>query len=117
MKLSFVTFAPFHTHDSSFVRALDSLFRSLTDRANGTLTSNVNFIDATSGAKSYLLPDGQSNTDTAISVVKTDASGNAVTIYPLGSDLIKATTTLVLAAQGDSARLVYSQATRTWWTA
>ena len=71
-----------------------------------------NFIDASGGAMSFLLPDGQINRDYLI--VKTDSSGNAVTITPITGQTINGAGSLALAAQYNKAMLAYCHETRTW---
>lgn len=72
------------------------------------------FVDASTGAIIKYLPSGN-QTENEFLIIKTDSSGNTVTIIPFGTQLILATTSLTLASQGDSAHLVFDQASQTWW--
>lgn len=73
------------------------------------------FVDASSAAVSRYLPNGNTQGDKDYQYVKTDSSVNAVTIYPFGSQLVNATTSYALAAQGDCVWLAFDRASQTWW--
>lgn len=73
------------------------------------------FLDASSSNVEEFLPDGN-QVDFEILVVKTDSSGNTVTIIPITDQYVNAASSLVFSSQGDAARLVFDKATQTWWT-
>lgn len=73
------------------------------------------FKDVSLASETFLLPDGN-KTDFDFVIVKTDSSGNTVTITPFGTQLIDAASTLTLSSQGDSAVLAFDKASQTWWT-
>ena len=104
-------FRPQKTDDAR----VDVNFEQLRQRAILVREIVTDFVNATSAAQSRYLPDGNTQGDKDYLFVKTDASANTVTLYPTSPQLISATTSLVLAAQGDSARLTFDRASQTWW--
>lgn len=77
---------------------------------------SVDFVNAASGAQSRYLPDGRGLDVRLFVYVKTDATANAVTIYPFGTQLIDAAASVALAARGDSVKLIFDTANQTWWS-
>lgn len=100
----------FTTITGDFLARLDRNFHRLSVDA-----VELEFINTTSGSVSRYLPTGDTNPVKSFRYVKTDSSANTVTIYPTGTQLIMATTSLTLAAQGDSAHLTFDRASQTWW--
>lgn len=103
------------TKSDQFVIELDRLFRAI--RAASEITPLVlrEFVNADSGNVIRQLYDGN-KVDYDYCFIKTDSTGNTVTITPFGTQLINAASTLTLSSQGDSAVLVFDKATQTWWT-
>lgn len=94
---------------------LDRMFARIGDVSPFIQLEVREFVDASSGAVSRYLPDGNVQPDKDYHYIKTDNSANAVTIYPFGSQLVVATTSLTLTNQGDSAHLAFDRASQTWW--
>lgn len=89
-------------------------FKFTTVSADTTLDSSHHFVatDATGAARAITLPTTPA-AGTTYYIYKTDASGNAVTITRGGANTIEGANTLALAAQYDSALLVFD-GTSTW---
>lgn len=64
-------------------------------------TDHTVFCSAASNAQTVNLPQASANNGRLLVFVKTDSSGNAVTIDPSGSETINGATTLALSAQWD----------------
>lgn len=75
----------------------------------------IAYEDASAGAISRYLPDGNSVMVKQYFYVKTDSSGNAVTIYPYDTQLINAGASTALAAQGDKVLLAFDKISQSWW--
>jgi len=86
--------------------AFDKNFSLLRSKLLTVLPIVQSFEDASGGAVTYLLPDG-ALVDYAVYVVKTDSSGNAVTVTPYGTQTINGASSFVLAAQYNSVLLTY----------
>ena len=86
---------------------------SMSPYAIGSQEETSDLFNATAGAITATLPPYASsppnNTGLTFYLVKTDASGNAVTIMPGGSDLINGASSYTLAAQFDYVVLQYTQ--------
>lgn len=78
--------------------SLDKNFRSIQTKASFAVSVTREFISASAGATTFLLPSG-SQTTTDYLIVKTDSSANAVTITPKSPDLINGAATIVLNKQ------------------
>lgn len=92
-------------NDPEFVRAVDRNFTRVADATNNLRTFSRNFVDATAAPANYQLPSGYER-DEDFFVVKTDASANAVTVVPFGTETIAAGATL--GTQYDSVLLTFS---------
>ncbi len=68
-------------------------------------TSSIVLVNASAGAVTVTLP-ASSNTGMYITIVKTDASANAVTVAPAGTDTIEGSTSKVISAQYGKVSLV-----------
>ena len=86
---------------------------SMSPYAIGSQEETSDLFNATAGAITATLPPYASSppnhTGLTFYLVKTDASGNAVTIMPGGSDLINGASSYTLAAQFDYVVLQYTQ--------
>lgn len=91
---------------SEFVLALDRNFGEVQKRSPFIQTIYKQFIDATNGVQTVYLTDG-TITEQDQFIVKTDASGNAVTITPFGTQTINGAATLALAAQYNKVLLTF----------
>ena len=69
---------------------------------------------AVAGVITLDLPAASANDGLSFKVVKTDVSGNAVTIDADGADLVNTAGTHVLGAQGDAVTIV-SDGVSNWW--
>lgn len=76
--------------------------------SNTTLTDldSIVLVDATSGAKTITLPDAATATGKQLNIKKIDASANAVTITPAGSQKIDGSSSYSLATQNKYACVV-----------
>lgn len=79
-------------------------FRTITSDASAQPTDQVVLANAAGGAITYTLPDLATSQGRVISVIKTDASDNFVTVDGNGSDPIGTAATKVLVNQMDRAR-------------
>ena len=73
------------------------------------------FVDASAGAVSRYLPDGNKENCKQYFYCKSDSSVNAVTIYPYSTQLINAGASTALAAQGNKVTLAFDKASQSWW--
>ena len=89
-------------------------FRTIQENSQFLQMVVLTFVDATNGAVSKFLPNG-STSDKVYSFVKTDASANAVTIYPFAGQFVNGGASTVLAAQGDKVTLIFDPASQSWW--
>ncbi len=89
--------------------------RPTTVTASGALpvTASIVLADASAGAVTIALPTAASSAGRILTVKKVDASGNAVTLDADASETIDGATTLALAAQYDTARIVCDGTQ--WW--
>lgn len=88
------------------VERINSIIQELTDDAPYLRLVVRTFVDATNVAKSMFLPKISTTPDKDFYYVKIDASANAVTIYPAGTDTIQGASSYALAAQYSSVTLV-----------
>lgn len=106
MRWKFEKFYGIVTSGSQFALALDRCFQTLQASGPYVQLTNKQFIDATAGVQSVYLTDGLL-TDQDQFIIKTDASANAVVIYPFGTQTINGAPSLTLAAQYNKALLTY----------
>lgn len=71
------------------------------------------WVDASGGAVTRTLPPSADWRGREIRIIKSDSSGNAVTVARSGSDLVGFATSQTLAAQGDSINTV-ADGTTNW---
>lgn len=83
----------------------DSNFERIENLSEFIVLESRDFVDATSAAQSRYLPPIANFGIKDYYFVKTDASVNAVTIYPAGTDTIEGAASLALAAQYDWVKL------------
>jgi len=100
---------------AELLQILTSNFENIRARSDLQPVTVRTFVDASAASVIKYLPDGPANPDKDYHFVKTDASGNTVTILPYGTQSVMATTSLVLTAQGDSAWLSWDNASQSWW--
>lgn len=82
---------------------------------NVTLNDRFVLVDATAGVKTVQLPAANAvPSGFAVSIKKTDAGGNAVTVARAGADTIEGATSASLAAQFNSVNL-RSDGVSEWW--
>lgn len=98
-----------------FTLAVDRNFGRIKGRLDTLREIKRVFISAASGAVAFQLPSG-SGLDHDYAFVKTDSSGNAVTLTPVSGEFINAGASLVLAAQGSAALLTFDSTTSSWWS-
>ena len=72
------------------------------------------FGNATAGALTYNLPDGAANPNKDYLYIKTDSSGNTVTILPFGTQTINGASSFVLAAQYDQLLVCWVPSLQSW---
>lgn len=77
---------------------LDKNFRGIVNQ-NSANDLVKNFVDATSGPVTFNLPDGFSSAGVDYYIIKTDASANAVTIVPFGTQTLEGQPSCTLGAQ------------------
>jgi hypothetical protein len=85
----------------AFFVQLEGMFARIYDRSGEIPFVVREFVDATAAAQSRYLPPIATNSSRDYQYIKIDASANAVTIYPAGTDTIEGATSLTLAAQYD----------------
>ncbi len=90
-------------------------FRRLREKSEFIPLEVRTFVDATAGAVSKFLPDGVTSFDKDYFFAKTDASANAVTVYPYGTQTIAGAASYALAAQYNNVTLVWDSSTRVWF--
>ena len=93
---------------------IDSNFEDIEDRSRFVFLQNTEFVDAVAGAVTKNLQNGN-KTNKAYCFIKTDASVNAVTIYPFAGQFINGGASTTLAAQGDKVTLIFDPASQSWW--
>lgn len=93
---------------------INRMFERIFDRSDTIPFTVREFVNATSGAVSRYLPDGNTNPDKDYYYMKTDSSVNAVTIYPYDTQTINGAASYVLAAQYDRLWLGWNKATQMW---
>lgn len=100
---------------AQFLAKLDSNFAAIVNRSPYIPLIERDLVDASAAAVSKYLPNGNT-TEHDFLYVKIDSSVNAVTLYPaVGSgQTIEGAASLALAAQYDSAYLVFDRANQTW---
>lgn len=101
--------------ESSLISDIETNFERLNESLRFVEAVVPEFIDASGGAVSRYLPNGDVVMIKRYFFCKTDVSVNAVTIYPFGSQLINAGASTALAAQGDKVTLAFDRASQSWW--
>lgn len=87
------------------INALNTpIVRTIFASGSAYTTDWVLLVDATAAAVSVSIPLAANGTR-PIAVKKIDSSGNAVTLYPAGSDKLEGAATITLAAQYDTVTL------------
>lgn len=107
----FVTFFRRVT-ELDFLTALDRSLEKLNTEVGNLTEVNKNFISAATGAQTFQLPSGFL-VKKDFFVVKTDGSGNAVTLLPAVGESIEGASSLALAAQYNQAYLTFN--TGVWY--
>lgn len=91
---------------NAFVAGLSARQRTETASTVSVIaTDHTVFCNATSNAITVNLPQASANNGRILAFVKTDSSGNAVTIDPSGSETINGSATLALSAQWDRCQI------------
>ena len=107
-------FFRFSSLPADFRAQLDRLVEALFAKTGEYDQIVREFVNASAGAVSRYLPNGATS-GKIYSFVKTDASANAVTIYPIAGQYINGGASTTLTARGDKVTLVYDLASQSWW--
>ena len=92
---------------TEFLLLLDRSFLLVQNNSTYIELINKQFISASVSAQSVMLTDGTRTSQDQF-VIKTDASANAVTIYPFGTQTINGAASYVLAARYNKVSLTFS---------
>ena len=93
-----------------FVTLLDRNFATIQRRSQYINLIHKRFVDASAAAQTIYLTDG-TVTEQDQFIIKTDSSGNAVTVIPYGTQTINGAASLTLAAQYNKVLLTFYNGT------